>query len=227
MVATRSCHPALKELDPQTAFLYTPRTVTFLLCGLNVTDLNEFKSVRCSDWGIVDFEWDIGGCSREWHSWNGSNNNCQECKERCLDCYLCVFGWGSEGHCVRLMAWLGYSIVQGPTTSMVRPHPTFWRLIHGICVVYFLFVVWILFQDLNTARQFMKVNRMLWWFLSSLAMQHLSEELGDELPERAYGEDCSLSLKNLRETVFDEFVLAHVIGWSLYLIHNFAEKHGY
>lgn len=44
-------------------------------------------------------------------------------------------------------------------------------------------------------------------------MQHLSEDLGTELPERAYGEDCALNVKNLRETVFDEFVLAHVIGW--------------
>lgn len=43
--------------------------------------------------------------------------------------------------------------------------------------------------------------------------QHLSDDLGVELPERAYGEDCSLTLQNLQETVLDEFVLAHVLGW--------------
>eukprot|EP00210_Caulerpa_lentillifera_P008300 g7920.t1 len=81
---------------------------------------------------------------------------------------------------------------------MVRPHPVFWRFIHGVCVVYFLFVTWMLFQDLTTARNFMK---------------HLSDDLGVELPERAYGEDCRLTLQNLRETVLDEFVLAHILGW--------------
>lgn len=51
-------------------------------------------------------------------------------------------------------------------------------------------------------------------------MQHLSGDLGVELPERAYGTDCTIydstagiKWDNLRETVFDEFVLAHILGW--------------
>jgi len=97
---------------------------------------------------------------------------------------------------------------------MVRPHPIFWKLIHGVCVVYFLFAVWILFQDIDVARQFMKVDLLIKSRNASLiAVQHLSENLGNELPERAYGADCSLSWKNIKETVFDEFVLAHVLGW--------------
>lgn len=52
----------------------------------------------------------------------------------------------------------GYSVLQGPTTSMVRPHPSFWRFMHGVCVVYFLFLVWMLFQDIHDARSFMKVS---------------------------------------------------------------------
>jgi len=168
MVTTQSRHPALKQLDPQTAFLYTPRTVTFLLCVVGALLIL-----------------------------SGTLEDVQEGPEMEMDLTKTTQN-AKRGVWTVIFVFLGYSIVQGPTTSMVRPHPTFWRLIHGICVVYFLFVVWILFQDLHTARQFMK---------------HLSEELGTELPERAYGEDCSLSLENLRETIFDEFVLAHVLGW--------------
>lgn len=40
----------------------------------------------------------------------------------------------------------GYSTVQGPSTSMVRPHPAVWRLVHGVVVSYLLLLVWLLFQ---------------------------------------------------------------------------------
>jgi hypothetical protein len=53
----------------------------------------------------------------------------------------------------------GYSVVQGPRTSMVRPHPAVWRLVHGAAVVYVLLLVWLLFQTAHDARQFMKVGR--------------------------------------------------------------------
>lgn len=51
-------------------------------------------------------------------------------------------------------------------------------------------------------------------------MQHLSGDLGVELPERAYGANCTIydaktgvKWDTIRETVFDEFVLAHIFGW--------------
>ena len=52
----------------------------------------------------------------------------------------------------------GYSVVQGPRTSMVRPHPALWRLVHGAAVLYVLLLVWLLFQTAHDARQFMKVR---------------------------------------------------------------------
>ncbi len=55
----------------------------------------------------------------------------------------------------------------------------------------------------------------------SLLPQHLFPELGVDLDEKAYGSDCRLWLPEeqrvnwdtIRATLFDEFVVAHTIGW--------------
>lgn len=52
----------------------------------------------------------------------------------------------------------GYSVVQGPRTSMARPHPALWRLVHGAAVLYVLMLVWLLLQTVQDARQFLKVG---------------------------------------------------------------------
>jgi hypothetical protein len=52
----------------------------------------------------------------------------------------------------------GFSIIQGPDTCMVRPHPAVWRLVHGVMVCYLLFMVFLLFQTVDDARQFMQVG---------------------------------------------------------------------
>lgn len=41
---------------------------------------------------------------------------------------------------------------------MVRPHPAVWRFIHGVLVAYLLLMVFLLFQDVGNARQFLKVR---------------------------------------------------------------------
>ena len=45
---------------------------------------------------------------------------------------------------------------------MIRPHPAVWRLVHGIVVVYLLFMVFLLFQNVDDARQFLKVWEWCW-----------------------------------------------------------------
>lgn len=51
-------------------------------------------------------------------------------------------------------------------------------------------------------------------------MQLLYPSLGVELPERSYGGDCALFIpgkgwnwEGIRGTLFDEFVVAHTLGW--------------
>lgn len=130
-----------------------------------------------------------------------------------------------RGLAAALLAWLTYSVVQGPSTAMVRPHPAFWRLVHGLIVAYALFMLYVLFLSVDEARAlFGKID----------------PALGVELDERAYGGDCALTelvpnpawseevaqshpetprlirsvnWRVLKGTLFDEFVAAHVIGW--------------
>ncbi|KAG6497268.1 hypothetical protein ZIOFF_045166 [Zingiber officinale] len=60
---------------------------------------------------------------------------------------------------------------------LIRPHPAIWRLVHGMAIVYLVALTFLLFQNRDDARQFMK---------------YLHPALGVELPERSYGADCRI-----------------------------------
>ncbi|XP_071928738.1 CDP-diacylglycerol--serine O-phosphatidyltransferase 1 isoform X5 [Coffea arabica] len=89
---------------------------------------------------------------------------------------------------------------------LIRPHPAIWRLVHGMAVIYLVALTFLLFQKRDDAREFMR---------------YLHPDLGVELPERSYGADCRIYVpenptsrfKNVYDTLFDEFVLAHILGW--------------
>ncbi|CAL9114144.1 unnamed protein product [Musa textilis] len=105
-----------------------------------------------------------------------------------------------------IAVYLAYSLLQAPSTVLIRPHPAIWRLVHGMAVVYLAALTFLLFQNRDDARRFMKF---------------LHPDLGVELPERSYGADCRIYVpenpksrfNNVYETLFDEFVLAHILGW--------------
>ena len=48
---------------------------------------------------------------------------------------------------------------------MVRPHPGFWRIMHGVVILYLLALVFLLFQNVDDARQLLKV-----WVQTNLSM---------------------------------------------------------
>ncbi|KAG6391658.1 hypothetical protein SASPL_149415 [Salvia splendens] len=105
-----------------------------------------------------------------------------------------------------IAVYLAYSLLQAPSTVLIRPHPAFWRLVHGMAVIYLVALTFLLFQRRDDARQFMKF---------------LHPDLSVELPERSYGVDCriyvpenpSSRFKNVYDTLFDVFVVAHILGW--------------
>ncbi|KAJ8493588.1 hypothetical protein OPV22_015309 [Ensete ventricosum] len=105
-----------------------------------------------------------------------------------------------------IAVYLAYSLLQASSTVLIRPHPAIWRLVHGMAVVYLAALTFLLFQNRDDARRFMKF---------------LHPDLGVELPERSYGADCRIYVpenpksrfNNVYETLFDEFVLAHILGW--------------
>ncbi|KAL7001071.1 heat shock protein Pss1 [Sarracenia purpurea var. burkii] len=111
-----------------------------------------------------------------------------------------------RGTWAMIAVFLAYCLLQAPSTILIRPHPAIWRLVHGMAVIYLVALTFLLFQSRDDARQFMKF---------------LHPNLGVELPERSYGADCRIYVpenptnrfKNVYDTLFDEFVLAHIFGW--------------
>eukprot|EP00887_Chlorella_sp_A99_P001765 scaffold19.g1765.t1 len=164
-----------QEYDPATRIFFVPHTVTFLLLGLAA---------------LVYYS----------HAFSPEPRPSDPAAAQAL-----AYQNAKAGVWALVLSYLVYSTVQGPSAPMIRPHPAVWRLVHGIVVCYLLFMVFLLFQTLDDARQFLR---------------HLYPELGLELPERAYGTECRLWIpgqgidwKTIRETVWDEFTLAHTLGW--------------
>jgi phosphatidylserine synthase 2 len=69
----------------------------------------------------------------------------------------------------------------------IRPHPAFWRVVLGINLIYELALVFLLFQDLDSARKM---------------MIYLDPSLGRPLPERSYAEDCAFTPTTIWASVF-------------------------
>ncbi|GJD10453.1 Phosphatidylserine synthase 2 [Galdieria sulphuraria] len=99
-----------------------------------------------------------------------------------------------------------YGILQFRDGFFQRPHPAVWRLVMGISLLYLMFLVFLLFQNVSDARKIIGYMDPL--------------NAGQPLPDRSYGEDCRLwtpdnpegSLVNLTSAL-DAFVVAHTLGW--------------
>ena len=91
----------------------------------------------------------------------------------------------------------------------------FWRAVLGINLLYELALVFLLFQDLDSARSMMK---------------YLDPNLGVPLPEKSYAENCDFTPRNVWvrnvvhrqslccpnnsvQNAIDIFCLAHALGW--------------
>jgi len=96
-----------------------------------------------------------------------------------------------------LSFFLLFSMLQFRDGPFIRPHPAFWRVVLGINLLYELGMVFLLFQDLDTARHMMK---------------YLDPNLGVPLPEKSYAENCDFTATNIWNAI-DIFCLAHALGW--------------
>jgi phosphatidylserine synthase 2 len=104
------------------------------------------------------------------------------------------------------LVFLLFSMLQMRDGLFYRPHPAVWRIVMGAGVLYLLGLVFLLFQTVDDARQLFK---------------YIDPKLGEPLPERNYAEHCELytphdpssNFRNLLDTLNDEFIWAHLIGW--------------
>ncbi|ESK85418.1 phosphatidylserine synthase 2 [Moniliophthora roreri MCA 2997] len=96
-----------------------------------------------------------------------------------------------------IVSFLMFSMIQFRDGPFIRPHPAFWRMVLGINLLYELALVFLLFQDLGSARKM---------------MTYLDPSLGKPLPERNYADDCTFNFKTIWNAI-DVFCLAHTLGW--------------
>ncbi|KAJ7274063.1 phosphatidyl serine synthase-domain-containing protein [Mycena rebaudengoi] len=96
-----------------------------------------------------------------------------------------------------IAAFLAFSMLQFRDGPFIRPHPAFWRMVLGVNLLYELALVFLLFQDLGSARSM---------------MLYLDPKLGVPLPEKGYADDCALTPKTLWNAL-DVFCVAHTLGW--------------
>lgn len=73
-------------------------------------------------------------------------------------------------------------MIQFRDGPFIRPHPAFWRIALGMNLLYELALVFLLFQDLHSARRM---------------MTFLDPALNVPLPEKSYAENCALTVRNI------------------------------
>eukprot|EP01091_Cochliopodium_minus_P018845 TRINITY_DN773_c0_g1_i1.p1 TRINITY_DN773_c0_g1~~TRINITY_DN773_c0_g1_i1.p1 ORF type:complete len:362 (+),score=40.83 TRINITY_DN773_c0_g1_i1:237-1322(+) len=113
-----------------------------------------------------------------------------------------------KGLWVAIIIYMIFCAFQMKDSCVYRPHPILWRMVKGLFILYCAGLIFYSFQTLEDARYMLS-----YW----------DPKLGVPLPERSYAVDCALYTPNhpesmffnLRETLFDEFILAHLIGWYM------------
>ncbi|KAL8446634.1 hypothetical protein Emag_004694 [Eimeria magna] len=111
-------------------------------------------------------------------------------------CALQIFG------CLTV-AIAGYCFLESRDGLLVRPHPGFWRLVHGLCLMYFLMLVALLAMHRDDGRFFIRV---------------LAPGLGARNKNVFSGTlvlDCSVSKKTLFRQLTSLWFISHAIGWFL------------
>jgi phosphatidylserine synthase 1 len=124
-----------------------------------------------------------------------------------------------------IFIFLCISLVAFPNGPFTRPHPLVWRLVLGISVLYWMGLVFALFQSYGDLRCASRCAATWcpwpWAQCSSLRSRRsvlvqydptLSESYLSTLDSPDYAADCSLTVGNLWSRA-DVFLLAHFLGW--------------
>ncbi|CAH8461345.1 unnamed protein product [Schistosoma rodhaini] len=104
-----------------------------------------------------------------------------------------------------IMVFLLFGVLHTPDGPFLRPHPAFWRFILCLSILYELILVFLLFQSVDDARQWLR---------------YLDLELGKPLEEKDYGGNCRIYDWDRPDNPWhnviskmDGFVTVHFVGW--------------
>ncbi|CAD7961883.1 unnamed protein product [Amoebophrya sp. A25] len=127
---------------------------------------------------------------------------------------------GYRGGCLLILT---VAMVSFPDSPFTRPHPLVWRLVLGLCFIYWLTLVFVLFAEYQQVRA-----ALAWLYPNELTPERWNPQplpwvTLSFLDSPDYASDCSLTWKNLGEK-FDVFVVCHFLGWAAkgLIIRNFT-----
>ncbi|KAF7233697.1 hypothetical protein EG68_10052 [Paragonimus skrjabini miyazakii] len=103
-----------------------------------------------------------------------------------------------------VLVFVLFGVIHTPDGPFRRPHPAFWRLVLCLSILYELILVFLLFQNVDDARKWLR---------------YLDPDLGKPLEEKNYGGSCIIYDSNSTDpwhnvrAKMDVFVLVHFFGW--------------
>lgn len=98
--------------------------------------------------------------------------------------------------CALFILFLGLMVF--PSGPFHRPHPLFWRFFFGVGVLYELFLIVVLFQNKEGARQLFKF---------------IDPSLGEPVVLKEYATDCSFTFDAVWDNFYDLYMFGHFMGW--------------
>ncbi|CBZ53624.1 putative phosphatidylserine synthase [Neospora caninum Liverpool] len=94
-----------------------------------------------------------------------------------------------------------YCFLQAKDGLLVRPHPGFWRLVHGVCLVHLIVMVVLLVLDVETGL---------------LVLELLFPEIAGKRKEIFAGTlvlDCRINGDTIKRQLTSVWFISHVVGW--------------
>ncbi|CDJ58559.1 phosphatidylserine synthase, putative [Eimeria maxima] len=101
------------------------------------------------------------------------------------------------------VAIMGYCFLESRDGLLVRPHPGFWRVIHGLCLTYFLCLVALLSVHRDDGR-----------FLVRMLLPGFGSRKGNVFSGTLVL-DCSVSMNTLTRQLTSVWFISHAVGWFL------------
>jgi len=109
-----------------------------------------------------------------------------------------------SGVCAVFFFFTIVSVLAFPNGPFTRPHPAVWRVVFGISVLYFLFLVFLAFLNIEQARN------VLDWIGPGVLGSKREVDMVEE-----YAVNCSdITLERLYSSL-DVFAFAHFAGWAM------------
>ncbi|CAL8371939.1 unnamed protein product [Boreogadus saida] len=108
--------------------------------------------------------------------------------------------------------FLVISVLTFPNGPFTRPHPAIWRMVFGLSVLYFLFLVFLLFLNWSQVKTFM------YWLDPNLRYARR------EVDVMEYAVNCTVITWDRVMSHFDIFAFGHFVGWAIkaLLIRNYG-----